>query len=163
MFRFVGVLYICMDCALQSLHLQVIRLMLDRLIIIYSMDNKNKCVGTFLLKFSICNYTSFIVFVLCFISTGYYLRFMYINVILTRLNQKLALIQVMAWNRTDDNTYLNQCWPSSQTRICGWWWDEVTCATLIRHKVCAFKCSIVASLRSIFAVYFRVTSLALNQ
>ena len=35
------------------------------------------------------------------------------------INNKPALVQVMAWRRTGTSHYLNQCWPSSLTHICG--------------------------------------------
>ena len=36
------------------------------------------------------------------------------------IDNSSALVQVMAWRRTGDRPfYLNQCWPSSLTHICG--------------------------------------------
>ena len=43
------------------------------------------------------------------------------------IDNKAALVQVMAWRWTGDH-YLNQCWPSSLTHICGtrWRWRNKT-------------------------------------
>ena len=35
------------------------------------------------------------------------------------IDNKAALVQVMAWRRTGDKHYLNQSWPNSLTHICG--------------------------------------------
>ena len=35
------------------------------------------------------------------------------------IDNKSALVQVMAWHRQATSHYLNQCWPSSVTHICG--------------------------------------------
>ena len=35
------------------------------------------------------------------------------------IDNKSALVHVMAWRQIIDKPYLNQCWPSSLTQICG--------------------------------------------
>ena len=35
------------------------------------------------------------------------------------IDDKSAVVQVMAWRQTGDSQYLNQCWPSSKMQICG--------------------------------------------
>ena len=40
--------------------------------------------------------------------------------------KKPALIQVMPWRQTGESNYLNQCWSSEPTHICGTTGDEIT-------------------------------------
>ena len=46
-----------------------------------------------------------------------------------------ALVQIMAWRRIGAN-YLNQCWPSSLTHICGTRGDELTSLGWHRQSQC---------------------------
>ena len=40
-------------------------------------------------------------------------------VLMSPIDKKLALVHIMAWPDQATSHYLNQCWPSSPTHICG--------------------------------------------
>ena len=51
------------------------------------------------------------------------------------IDNKPVLVQVIAWRLSVPTHYLNQCWPSSQTHICGTRWRWVNKYTKIIFKI----------------------------